>query len=63
MLHTLGGQIPDFEKVLKSALGDDGGDPIACIDCFWRHGEERKPNGKEKFSGSSKLVKTQVKQL
>ena len=34
MHHTLGGQIPDFEKVLKSALGDDGGDPVACVDCF-----------------------------
>ena len=63
MHHTLGWQIPDFDKVLKCALGDDGGDPVACIDCFWRHGEKRKPNRNKKFAGLSQLVKTQVKQL
>ena len=47
MHHTLGGQISDFDKILKCALGDDGGDPVASIDCFWWHGEERKPNGRK----------------
>ena len=46
MHHTLGGQIPGFEKVFESALGDDGRDPIACVHYFWRHCE-RKPKGKK----------------
>ena len=60
MHNTLCGQVPDFDKIFEWALGDDRGNPIACIDCLWRHCEERKPKGKERFAGSDQFVKSQV---
>ena len=37
MHNTLCEEVPDFDKVFEGALSDDGGDPVACIDCLWRH--------------------------
>ena len=56
MHDTLCGQVSDFDKVFECAFSDNGGNPIACIDCFWQHCEERKPKGKENFAGSSQSV-------
>ena len=47
MHNTLCEEVPDFDKVFEGALSDDEGDPVACIDCLWRHCEEIKPKGKK----------------
>ena len=39
----------DFNKVFERVLSDNGGNPVACINCFWRHDEERRTNGEKNW--------------
>lgn len=48
-------QISDFDKIFKHALSDNGGNPVARIECLWRHCEERKPKEREILAGSNQI--------